>query len=208
MLNDTGVIEADSRAEEPVADSALFIRLVDAIRVVPASERGRYVHAAMVFLGAPLDGPKLVPPNALGASGSNIPDAGTSPQMFSRRVKVWMSQNALDEGAFESAFHFSPSGVEVIAHTVPGRSNRERVRCCYLLAGVQAFLSTGDPRFDDESARAICRDLGCYDAANHATYVKALGNLLAGSKSSSYELTHPGLKAAAELIRELPSTVG
>jgi hypothetical protein len=203
MSNETEVIDAIVEPAKPVAESDLFLRLVNAIRGVPSADRCRYVQAAMVFLGTPLDTPGLSTSNALGPVVLSATDAGLSPSTLPRRVNVWMGQNALDLSILEGVFHFSPSGVDVIAHTVPGKSNRERVRCCYLLAGLQGFLSTGEPRFSDETARAICRDLGCYDQANHASYIKALGNLVAGSKSSSFELTQPGLKAAAKLIQDL-----
>jgi len=159
------------------------------------------VQAAMMFLGTPIEVHKPGPSNAASADAPVAPNTMHAASARPRRVSIWMSQNSLDEGALSAVFHISPSGVEVIAHRLPGKSTRERVRGCYLLAGIQAFLSTGEPRFADEVARAVCKDLGCYDQANHAAFVKSLGNLVAGSKSTSFELTQPGLKAAAELIR-------
>lgn len=206
-------MEAEEKAghslavSDPVADAELLLKLVDTLKGVPANDRGRYVRAAMLFLGTPLDGHEHSAANTPNSVSSSGPDANLQTTDLPRRVLVWMSQNTLDEKYLEGVFHFGPSGAELIAHTVPGRSNREKVRGCYLLAGIQALLRTGDGRFSDDSARAICRDLGCYDKANHSTYIKSLGNLVVGSKSSSFELTQPGLKAAAELIRELRGAV-
>ena len=45
------------------------------------------------------------------------------------------------------------------------------------------------------------QDQGCYDATNHAKVCKAFGNKLRGSKKGGWQLTAPGLAAAAELIK-------
>jgi len=199
--------DENDRGATPEVDSTLLLRVVETLKGVPSHDRDRYVRAAMVFLGTPIDSHKPERTSSTGVGTLAVPDVSHSPSGYPRRVNVWMNQNSLDEGALDNVFHVSPSGVEVIAHTLPGKSNRERVRGCYLLAGVKSFLSTGEPRFADEVARAICRDLGCYDPANHSTFVRSLGNLVAGSKSSSFELTQPGLKAAAELIRAVGTNV-
>jgi hypothetical protein len=208
MPDERDVVDETQHEPQPADDAAMLLRVVGALKEVPANDRVRCVQAAMIFLGTPISGSSAAGRTAERELPADAVDTHSSQPSLPRRVTIWMSQNAVNEGMLERAFHFSPSGLEVIAHTLPGKSNRERTRSCYLLAGLQSFLGSGEPRFTDESARAICRDLGCYDAPNHATYVKSLGNLVAGSKASAFELTQPGLKAAAELIRDLQSMVG
>ena len=185
-------------------DTSLLIEIVGVLSRVAPQDRLRIVRAALTFLGSPSDGSPLA---ELPSTSPNHQVVSNSPDVplaeFPRRVSIWMSQNFLGATDLEGVFHMGSGGVEIIAHSVPGNSNRERVRSCYLLAGLKSFLASGEPRFTDDTARAICRDLGCYDKANHSTYVKSLGNLIIGSKSSTYELTQPGLKAAAELIKEI-----
>ncbi|GGK17241.1 hypothetical protein GCM10011394_28060 [Luteimonas terricola] len=71
----------------------------------------------------------------------------------------------------------------------------------YLMLGIAAFLSTGEASFTDKDARELCEHFGCYDATNHAKYIKEFGNKITGSKSSGWKLTAPGLNAAAELVK-------
>jgi hypothetical protein len=190
--------------DEPL-NPAILVEAVALLRRVPSQSRLQLVQAALTFVGTPWGvGTQVVSPLGTSSPPAALTDGGLPvSESLPRRVTIWMGQNGLDLASLEGVFHIGPSGVEVIAHTVPGKSDRERVRGCYLLAGMKGFLATGEPRFSDDAARAICRDLGCYDKANHSTYVRALGNLVVGSKSSSYELTQPGLKTAAEILREV-----
>jgi hypothetical protein len=176
-------IIGDGRADE--AETGAFLALVSALRPLPESARTRVINAVLAFIGA---SPMPMIHNAvIGYADSQAPslshdEAGELP----RRASVWISQTNLSLSDVDSVFHRTSGGVDLIAHSVPGKSNKERVRSCYLLSGVQGLLKSGEARFADEDARQICRELGCYDKANHATYVKALGNLVTGTKSTSY----------------------
>ncbi len=106
----------------------------------------------------------------------------------------------------------SPSLIEQFIHLDGGKatvidlpggsgSGREKTRAAYLMAGLASLLSNGDPSFSDDTSRGLCVHFGCYDLNNHSGYVKALGNLVTGSKSSGWKLTAPGLTAIAALIK-------
>ena len=69
------------------------------------------------------------------------------------------------------------------------------------MTGLAEFLRTGEAKFTDKAARDICRKLGCYDANNHAVYIKRPGNILSGNKDAGWTLTGPGQKAATELVK-------
>lgn len=72
-----------------------------------------------------------------------------------------------------------------------------------MLVGIAKLLSSGDPSFDDKSARALCETSGCYDSANHAASLRDKGNEFTGTKDKGWTLTTPGLKRGAILIKEL-----
>lgn len=95
------------------------------------------------------------------------------------------------------------SGCEVIASRMPGGSKRQQTVEAYLIAGLQALLQAGEAEFSDQSARAVCAKVGCYDRPNHSNYMKALGNLVSGSKDTGWKLTNPGLGKAAEIVKAL-----
>ena len=85
----------------------------------------------------------------------------------------------------------------------PGKNGKEKTINAYVLTGVSAFLQTGETKFDDKTARDVCKTMGCFNEGNHAYYLKGRGNVLGGSKDSGWTLTGPGLKLGAELIRNL-----
>jgi hypothetical protein len=112
-----------------------------------------------------------------------------------------MKQNGVTEDNLSHVFHIDGGAAEVIAGEAPGKSDKEKTLNAFVLTGLAEFLQTGDPKFDDKAARALCKKLGCFGEGNHATYMKDRGNLLGGSKEGGWTLTGPGLKAGAELIK-------
>lgn len=114
-----------------------------------------------------------------------------------------MKQNGLSTAQIERVFDVNAQGVTVIAAKVPGSSAKEQTHNAYVLQGISRLLASGDSNFDDASARKLCEDLGCYNKANHASYMSDKGNVLTGSKSTGWKLTAPGLTQGAALVKEL-----
>lgn len=196
----------DQRGGE--ANPNLLTRIVELLLPLSDSARLRTIRGALAFLGTSweevgVSGGLLRVPALPSRENVGSHDSAADEQALPRRAQAWLTQNSIDEKVLGAVFHRSSAGVEVIAHELPGQSNKERMQQCYLLAGLRGLLHQGEPHFSDDEARALCRTLGCYDAANHATYVKAIGNLTTGSKASGFELTMPGLRAGAEMIRRM-----
>ena len=78
----------------------------------------------------------------------------------------------------------------------------------YVLTGIARLLATGEPSFDDKAARAACKNLGCLNETNHASYIKDRGNRMTGSKETGWKLTAPGLALGAALIKEIIPAAG
>jgi hypothetical protein len=90
-------------------------------------------------------------------------------------------------------------------HKAPGSSTKVKTINAYILTGISKLLATGEAKFDDESGRAVCESMGCFDKTNHSKFVKEKGNVSGGSKGSGWTLTGPGLKSGADLIKALAS---
>jgi hypothetical protein len=142
-----------------------------------------------------------------GAPGSpRLETAGASdPTVIGLSLKgsAWIKQHGLTLGQVERVFDISNQGVTVIASEAPGKNDKQRTHNAYVLQGVSRLLASGEATFDDKAARKVCEDLGCYDNANHAVYMKDRGNIVTGSKQKGWKLTAPGLKHGADLVKEL-----
>lgn len=168
--------------------------IVDELSSLEAGDRRRVIQAALALLGDdPLSSVAL----------SEGVHAGDSDD-FSPRARTWMKQNGLSSVEIAQVFHPGIDGVEIIAAEMPGSNNREKVRNAYVLLGTGKLLSSGDPIFDDREARAVCERFGIYDQTNHSKYMKA-GNEFVGTKEKGWTVTAPGLKQAANLVKELAS---
>ncbi len=113
-----------------------------------------------------------------------------------------MKQNSISTEQLQQVFHRGDGTVEVIAAQLPGRNKKDQTYSAYLLTGVGQLLLNGNPAFDDKAARALCETAGCYDPNNHSTILKDRGNEFTGSKDRGWTLTAPGMKRAADLIKD------
>jgi len=166
--------------------------IVDELTPFGSDERRRAVDAAMTLLGEE----KIKPPRADVTQGDDE-DLGT----LSPRVKTWMRQNNLSMQELQQAFHIENGLAEIIAE-IPGKNNKEKVRNAYILTGVSNFILAGEQKFDDTTARALCERVGIYDSTNHSKYMK-IGNEFTGSRERGWTVTIPGLKAGANLVKEI-----
>lgn len=168
--------------------------IVEELTSLESDERKRAVQAALMILGE-----DALKPQVIEAEKDNVEDA----EMLPARVRIWMRQNDLSFDEVQQAFHIESGAVEFIGE-IPGKTNKVKVRNAYILTGISAYLLTGEQRFDDVVARALCSRFGIYDHTNHSKYLKG-GNEFTGSRERGWTLTNPGLKAGANLIKEVSS---
>ncbi|HMA74454.1 MAG TPA: hypothetical protein VKP67_23635 [Xanthobacteraceae bacterium] len=173
-------------------------KLVEVLQPLPSEDRIRAIRAAMILLGENQYG---VPPFAANTE-EDAKAGGDESGTFPPRARSWMKQNDISRGQLQHVFHIGDGGVDVIA-AVPGKSKKEQTYNAYVLAGLGQLLLTGNATFHDKLARALCESSGCYDSANHSVHLRNRGNEFAGTKDKGWTLTAPGLRRAAELIREL-----
>ena len=127
--------------------------------------------------------------------------ADTEIEGISPVAKKWMVRNGLPANQLSAIFSLGVDEIDLIAKTVPGRSQRDKVRSIVLLKGIAAYLGTGAARFTHEQLKEACLHYDAYDATNFSTYLKSLASEVAGNKSSSYTLTTRGFASATEVIK-------
>ena len=179
---------------------------MDVVKLLtPLDSEGRQkaIKASLTLLGeADVDMDSGGGRNGGDGDGAGAKSGGSLPGL-STKASVWMRQNGLTKVQLEHVFDIDGSNVSVLGGTIPGKSSKDQTIATYILKGVAQLLATGEPTFDDKSARKLCEDLGCYNKANHAVYMNSVGNALSGSKEKGWKLTSPGLKKGAELIKEM-----
>jgi hypothetical protein len=114
------------------------------------------------------------------------------------KAALWIKQNGITSDQIANAF----SDGEFIAD-LPGTSKANRTENAYVLCGIGQLLKTGEPKFNDNVARELCKTHKCFDLANHSSNVKEARQWFNGSKQAGWTLTHPGLKRGADLVKQI-----
>jgi hypothetical protein len=161
-----------------------------------ADVRQRAIKAAMVMLGSD-------PQAAAAPVTVDAPDEDQGGPALPPKVKGWIRTHGITGDQLANVFHLDGGASEVLPTEAPGKNGKEKTVNAYVLTGISAFLQTDETKFDDKTARDVCRAMGCFNEGNHAYYLKNRGNVLGGTKDSGWTLTGPGLKLGAELIKKL-----
>ncbi len=176
--------------------------VVNALTPLDSLDRVRVIDAALALLGEKKSSREIVDSDPK-LNGQDVLSDGTDSVVRTPKAKAWMRQFSISEPELENVFHFNGEGGEFISPTLPGKSKKDQTYNAYVMAGISQLLHTGNTNFDDKLARVICEKVGCYDQANHATHIKNRGNEFAGDKDKGWNLTGPGLKLGAALIKEI-----
>jgi hypothetical protein len=173
-------------------------KLVDILTPLPSEERARVIRAALVLLGGAQSEASSMADMTGGPEGRPDEHIQLPP-----RARAWIKQNGISDAELQQVFLIADGRVEVIASHMPGKNKKEQTHNAYILTGIGELLLTGNASFLDKSARALCESSGCYDRANHSANVKERGNEFSGTKERGWVLTPPGLKRAAEIIKDM-----
>jgi hypothetical protein len=192
------LLPGDFMTDTPTDIPAVTTNLYNLLQPLQSEERKRVIKAALTMLG---DDISVVNQNSeKGGDGDADGDSD-----LPVKARQWTKQHAVTQEHLNHVFHIENGGAEVIAHKAPGSSMKAMTINAYVLTGISQLLATGEAKFDDERARAVCKSMGCFDKNNHAKFMKVKGNVLGGSKGSGWTLTGPGLKSGADLIKGLAS---
>jgi hypothetical protein len=118
-------------------------------------------------------------------------------------AKKWMARNGLEAAALSKIFSVSTDEIDLIAKTVPGSGNKDRMRSVFLLKGIAAYLGSGAARFSHAQIKETCLHYDAFDSTNFSKYLKSLSSEVSGSKDTEYALTPRGLASATEMVKEI-----
>jgi hypothetical protein len=180
----------------PITEATTKVHAV--LEPLTSDERRGVVQAVLTLLG---DDVSLRVPSAGAGKADVAADEGSGSATLPPKAQAWTKKNELSVEQLEHYFHFDNGNVTCIELPGKGKGKRQMAIHTYLMQGVAALLSNGEPEFSNEDARKLCEHFGCYDAGNHSKTLKEFGNAITGSRSRGWKLTAPGLNKAAELIK-------
>lgn len=154
------------------------------------------------------------PPAALRGAGEAAIEAAPSKQVdgshetesvegVSPIALKWMRRNELSGKTLSSLYSLGIEDIDLVAKSVPGKSNADRVRSVALLLGIAGYLSSGAARFADDKLREACGHYNAYDVANFSKHLKAIAALVSGTRENGYTLTSRGITDATNLIKSM-----
>jgi hypothetical protein len=180
-----------------MADSKTLTNLIEVLESLTPDDRRRNINAALTFLGDP-SLPQLSAGRHLDATPADTSGYNHFPTEVAGRMKQYniSAEDAVHVFEFRDGEPF-----KVLA--VPGKGKKPQTLAMYHLVGLGTFLETGKREFADATARKYCKDYGCYDPPNHATYLDEKHPAFTGDKNSGWLLTVPGIKVAVGIIKEV-----
>jgi hypothetical protein len=190
------LLPGDFMTDTPTDIPAVTTNLYKLLQPLQPEERKRVIKAALTILG---DETPAV--NQKSEQGDTADGGGELDLPV--KAHQWMKKYGVTHEHLNQVFQVENGAAEVIAHEAPGSSMKAKTINAYILTGISQLLAMGEAKFDDESARALCKTMGCFDKNNHSKFMKEKGNVLGGSKESGWSLTGPGLKSGADLIKGL-----
>lgn len=185
-------------AKKAIALPAISNSIYDLLKPLDSPDRLRAINAALTLLGDTVMGSG----GKAKAKEEDPEDEGSENADFdlSAKGRAWMRRYKVTEDQIGNVFDLDGETAEVIADEVPGDSAKVKTINAYVITGIAHFLKTGDVKFEDDAARAVCKHIGCLNPANHSSYMAAKKNLFNGSKKTGWKLTAPGLRKGAELV--------
>jgi len=178
------------------------MKVVKLLTPLDSDGRKKAIKASLTLLGEACVDIDTGGSGSAAGAGDGARGSGTLPGL-STKATAWIKQNDLTKSQLEHVFDIDGTSVNVLGGSIPGKSSKEQTISAYILKGIAQLLATGEPTFDDKSARKLCEDLGCYNGPNHAVYMNSMGNSITGSKDKGWKLTAPGLKKGADLIKAM-----
>ncbi|TAN24342.1 MAG: hypothetical protein EPN33_00830 [Acidobacteria bacterium] len=175
-------------------------KIVDTLEPLSSDDRKKVLRSALALLDEAVSA-------STGGSDAEDDWGGSGPGELGLRVKSWMKQNQLTSAQIAETFHLEDDAAQFIGEA-QGKSAKEQTFNAYILAGLAAFLVSGETKFTEKDAVELCKKLGCHNTANHAAYLKNHGNEFTGTKAKGWTLTTPGLRRAAELVKTIAKTEG
>lgn len=146
------------------------------------------------FEGAPEDGR---------SESKHRKPSDDTPQ-FNNAIKQFIRKFEVDPKALERVFYVEEEKVDFAISDLKARNNKEGLQTCMCLVGVKNAILTSRYDIPLKELRETADNFGVYDQANFSQYMKQSQDFLKKYEpGKDTELSVPGMKKAAELVKKL-----
>ena len=114
---------------------------------------------------------------------------------------IFFSNHGITNEEWVRVFHFDGTTYDIIAKDLKTKTTSQKQIRLALLLGVKANLENDEAKLSKPLLIELCQKYAAFDSSNFASHMKK-GNYFL-SRGDGWILTVPGLKAAAEAIKEL-----
>lgn len=180
-----------------------FDGIIDLVnKAPPALQEMAFKMILEQWFSANITAKPVPPPPGAGASGG--PGAPAAPHGVLDAVKPFLTSNAITTDILEKVFHPVGPGAQVLASSIPGKSKATQLVHLSVLMCVKQALESGAFTCTLKALRELAVHYDCYDSANFSATLKTNKNYYKPRiKGADLELSGPGLKKAAEIIKSI-----
>ena len=153
--------------------------------------------------------PAFVPvgPQAMPTPGTDIGQGGNGdtnaiPELIRTRFNSLVGRTKVSAAKAAELFDFNVDPFIYHGVSIPGSSNREKMKNVALLLSLKSYLTSASWVADWKEFRAACLDHSCWDQGN-STKIMNHEWFKTGSSADGITLAPPGIKAAETLFAKL-----
>ncbi len=127
----------------------------------------------------------------------------TSPQEIPIAASNFFSQNSIAQEQWELIFNFDGNVCNVVVQDLKEKTVSGKQIKLALLLGIKNQFVTGTPSISKDELIDMCRQYATFDSGNFSAHMKNQKILFLSKGNKGWQLTRPGCKKAAQIIKEL-----
>lgn len=149
-----------------------------------------------------LSSPQQVPAQGADGSSGNSRNINVVPEVIRTRFNSIVARTKVSAAKATELFDFNVDPFIYHGVSIPGSSNREKMRNVALLLSLKSYLTSANWVADWKEFRATCIDHSCWDQGNSPT-IMSHEWFKTGSAAEGITLSPAGIKAAEAILAKL-----
>ncbi len=143
-----------------------------------------------------------IPPQGADGSSNNSGSINVVPEVIRTRFQSLVARTKVVTAKATELFDFNVDPFIYHGVSIPGRSNREKMRNVALLLSLKSYLTSASWTADWKEFRATCMDHSCWDQGN-SPRIMSHEWFKTGSAAEGITISPSGIKAAEAIFAKL-----